>query len=249
MLKTIPIDRDREKSSPVSAKEQSILRSKIGQLLWLSKQSRLDIAFDVTTLASRLHVSTVEDLKKANKIIRKVQAEQVCLNFHDLGKDVELLLFSDASYCNLVNDGSQGGFVIFLKGQNGKVNPVTWQSKRIRRVARSTLASEALALVDGIDCVISIAMLLNELLYGKCSIGTKINCYIDNNDLYQAILSQKQVTERRLRKEVNSIKELITNKDITSVKWIQTSDQLANVLTKLGASGQNILNVFKTGQL
>ena len=247
MLKTVSVDKNREKSSPLLAKEQSILRSKVGQLLWLAKQSRPDIAFDVTTLASRLHVSTIEDLKCVNKIIRKVQAEQVCLNFHDLGEDVELLLFSDASYGNLVNDGSQGGYVIFLKGKNGQVNPVTWQSKKIRRMARSTLASETLALVDGMDCVISIAMLLNEILYGKCSTGLPIKCYIDNNDLYQAIYSNKQVSEKRLRKEVNIVKEQIKNKDISSVHWIQTNKQIANVLTKSGASAQNILQVFKEG--
>ena len=151
MLKPMLIEKDQDKTSPLSAHERSVLRSKVGQLLWLSKQSRPDIAFDVTMLASRLHVSTVEDIIKLNKVIRKVQAENVSLNFHDLGKDVELLLFSDASYGNLTNDGSQGGHTIFLKGSNGKINPVTWQSKRIRRIARSTLASEALALVDGLD--------------------------------------------------------------------------------------------------
>ena len=82
-------------------------------------------------MASKLHISTIEDLKRVNKIIRKVQAEQVCLNFHDLGEQVELLLFSDASFGNLSDGGSQGGYVILLKGQNGKINPVTWQSEKI----------------------------------------------------------------------------------------------------------------------
>ena len=202
----------------------------------------------VLILLLRLHVSTVEDLKSVNKI-RKVKAEQVCLNFQDLGNDVELLLFSDASYGNLDNDGSQGGFIIFLKGENGKINPVTWQSKKIRRIARSTLASEALALVDGLDCVISIAMLLNEILYGKCCTGIPVKCYIDNNDLYQAIFSNKQVTEKRLRKEVNSIKELLDNKDITNINWIQTNEQIADVLTKRGVSGQNIIKTLNNGLL
>ena len=247
MLKIVSVDKNREKTSPLSANEQSILRSKVGQLLWLSKQSRPDIAFDVTMLASRLHVGTVEDIIKLNKVIRKVQAENVSLNFHDLGKDVELLLFSDASYGNLQNDGSQGGHAVFLRGSNGKINPVTWQSKRIRRIARSTLASEALSLVDGLDTVISIGVLLSELMYNKGKSVIPIKCFIDNNDLFQAIHSDKDVSERRLRREINGIKEIIKNKDIDNVYWIPTNNQLANVLTKHGASGQNLLGLLSQG--
>ena len=248
MLKTVFVDKDREKTSPLSAQERSILRSKVGQLLWLAKQTRPDIAFDVATVASKLSVSTVDDMKRVNKIIRKVQAEQVYLNFNDLGEEIELLLFSDASFGNLADGGSQGGYVIFLKGMNGKINPVTWQSKKIRRVVRSTLASEALALADGVDCVISIAMLLNELLFDKYNANKiPIKCYVDNNDLYQAIYSEKHVTERRLRIELNSLKQLIHSGEITTINWVQTNDQIANVLTKNGASGQNILECFKNG--
>merc|ERR1712240_146165 len=233
---------------PLSAHERSILRSKVGQLLWLAKQTRPDIAFDVATVASRLCISTVGDMRRVNKLIRKVQSEQVFLNSKDLGDQLELLLFSDASFGNLADGGSQGGYVIFLKGINGKSSPVTWQSKKIRRVVRSTLASEALALADGVDCVLSIAMLLNELLFDDFDANKiPIKCYVDNNDLYQAIYSKKHVTKRRLRIEINSFKQLIENKDIVSINWIKTEKQIANVLTKNGASGQNILDCFAKG--
>ena len=49
MLKTVFIEKDREKTSPLSEQERSILRSKVGQLLWLAKQTCPDIAFDVAT--------------------------------------------------------------------------------------------------------------------------------------------------------------------------------------------------------
>ena len=248
VLKTVFVDKDRDTASPLSAQERSILRSKVGQLLWLAKQTRPDIAFDVATVASRLSISTVEDMKRVNKIIRKVQSEQVNLNFHDLGEQMELLLFSDASFGNLADGGSQGGYVIFLKGMNGKINPVAWQSKKIRRVVRSTLASEALALADGVDCVISLAMLLNELLFDEYDANKiPIKCYVDNNDLYKAIYSEKHVTERRLRIEINSLKQLIQSGEISTINWVQTEYQLANVLTKSGASGQNILECLRNG--
>ena len=115
---------------------------------------------------------------------------------------------------------------------------------------QSTLASEALALLNGVDCVISILMLLNELLFDKYdAYKIPIKCYVDNNDLYQAIYSDKHVTERRLRIELNSLKQLIQSGEISTINWVQTEYQIANVLTKTGASGQNILECFKNGMM
>ena len=50
-MKTVPILKERMKSSLLMSEEQTILRSKIGQLLWLTKQTRHDIAFDVAMLS------------------------------------------------------------------------------------------------------------------------------------------------------------------------------------------------------
>ena len=248
-LQLIPIEKNRNKSSLLTREEKTVLRSKVGQLLWLTKQTRPDIAFEISSLASKLQESTVEDLKKANKIIRKVKMENVYLSFNGLGNKVEVLLYSDASFGNLADGGSQGGFVVFLRGENGMINPVTWQSRKLRRVARSTLASETLALADGVDCALSVAKLLKELLLNKYSTDEiPIKCYIDNNDLQQALYSKKLVSERRLRIELNAIKQLIQNGEIASVKWVRSEDQLANVLTKHGACGQSILDVFRLGK-
>lgn len=57
-----------------------------------------------------------------------------------------LVFFSDASMGNLPDDGAQSGQLIMLMGDDEKFSPISWQSKRIRRVVRSTLA-----LADGID--------------------------------------------------------------------------------------------------
>ena len=45
----------------------------------------------------------------------------------------------DASIGNLPDGGTQGGYIIFLANEKGKVIPI-WNSKKIRRVVRSTLA-------------------------------------------------------------------------------------------------------------
>ncbi|VDI23145.1 Hypothetical predicted protein [Mytilus galloprovincialis] len=235
MLKTVLIDKDRVKTSPLSSSEQTLLRSKIGQLLWLARQTRPDIAFDVAAISSKIKSSTIEDLKKVNKIIRKVQNDPVSLQFQNLGHNmVEVRVV----------------MLCFLMGDDGKVNPITWQSKKLRRVVRSTLASEALALADGVDCVLSLAALFKELMHNENDLmHTPVDCFVDNKDLYHAIYSDKPVGEKRLRVEINAIKQLLQGGELKKVNWIQTNEQIANVLTKHGASGQDILRCFEKGLL
>ena len=239
----------RDLNSLLSENEKSIMRAKLGQLLWVSKQSRPDIAFDVTDLAGRLHNSTINEIKRLNKIIKRTKLENVELKFQNLGTDLEITLYSDASFGNLHDGGSQGGYFIALRGKDGKINPITWQSRRLKRVTKSTLASETLALSEGIDHAYSIAMLFGEMLNNDCNKTIPIRCYVDNGDLVESVKSSKSVQDKRLRIEVASIKQMLERKEITSVQWVGTKDQIANCLTKGGASPYDLLNCLKYGEI
>ena len=46
---------------------------------------------------------------------------------------------------------SQEGHLIFLVGDNNKCSLIKWQLKHIKRVVRSSLSAETLALCDAID--------------------------------------------------------------------------------------------------
>ncbi|VDI62952.1 Hypothetical predicted protein [Mytilus galloprovincialis] len=233
-LKFIPIEKSRmgvKEELLLTKEERELLQSKIGQILWIARQSRPDVIFDASNLAS--------SLKKAN-----VQTK--------LGNDnaIRLVVFSDSSLGNLSDGGTQGGHFIVLVGENGIFSPITWQSKRIRRVARSTLAAETLAMADAIDSGIFIASLYTELMYGKADpTQLPITCLTDCHSLWDAIKSTKQVSEKRLRLEISSIRELIQMHQIVSVKWIETKHQLADCLTKKGASCHNLLRALQDGVL
>ncbi|CAB4022652.1 Hypothetical predicted protein [Paramuricea clavata] len=148
------------------------------------------------------------------------------------------------------NGGSQGGYLVLLVGESGRFSPIWWNSKKIRRVVRSTLAAETLALAEGIDNSIFLCTLLAELMYGKpYPTMFPIECYTDCNSLYEALKSVKSVSEKRLRLDISSIKELIEAKQITSVNWCSTNRQLADSLTKKGASPKVLRNALETGIL
>ena len=85
----------------------------------------------------------------------------------------------NASFGNLHNGGSQGGHFIITKGDNQKMNPVLWQSCKIKRVVKSTLANETLALSEGIDNTFSILMLFGKLLNNDHQMTIPIKCFLD----------------------------------------------------------------------
>lgn len=238
-----------ESASPLTEDEREQLRSKIGQLLWVARQSRPDVMFDASNLASSLKQATVQTISEANRVVCKLKAKSVELNFQPLGKDSELKMvaFTDASFANLSDGGTQGGHLIVLMGEHGQFSPISWQSKRIKRIVRSTLAGETLAMSEGIDSAIFLSTLYSELCAGSIAHPVPIVCVTDNFSLVDALKSTKFVTEKRLRLEISSIKELIQTKQVDQVLWSDTKDQLADCLTKKGASPVLLLKALHEG--
>ena len=106
----------REKMAHLYEDKKTVLSAKLGQLLWISKQSCPDIAFEVTDLAERNNTTIVEDLKRLNKIIKRLKSDHVSLKFHSFGKNLEIHVFTDALFGNFYESGSQGGhFIIFTQ--------------------------------------------------------------------------------------------------------------------------------------
>ena len=96
---------------PLTKAQRDELQSKIGQLLWLSCQSRPDLCFDVCKLSNHFKNANVNDLIDCNKVIRKAKANPVMLRYRHLENidNLKFLVFADASFANLSDGGSQGG--------------------------------------------------------------------------------------------------------------------------------------------
>ena len=169
-LQPIHVDPTRatQQEAPLTDNEYIIymIMSKIGQILWVARQSRPDIMCDISILVSSTKHATVQTLHCANKLIRNLKSEEVTLRFRYLGKDssLKLMVFSDSSMGNLPDGGTQDGHLIMLTGEDGRFLPICWQTWR---VGQSTLAGETLALGDGIDSSV-IATLCSEITTGDC---------------------------------------------------------------------------------
>ena len=251
-IKEIEINRERkiDKDSAINFDEKQQLRSTIGQLNWVSTQTRPDITFDTCEVSVRLKDATIRDIIKVNKIIRKLKAEKVSLKFSDMGNltPIKLVSFSDVSFCNPSEQSSQGGYIIFFRNIHCKSVPIAWQSKKIRRVVKSTMAAECLSLLEAAETCYLLKSILVDTLKCKQSEIT-IECYIDNKSLKEAIYSTKSHTDKRLKIDLAVIKDMVLHQEIDAVIWIAAENQLADCLTKSGSSTANLLNALNTGDI
>ena len=111
--------------------------------------------------------------------------------------------------------------------------PIAWQSKHVRRVIKSTLATETLAKVDLAEACIFYRKFLFEILQLKDNNDNiKIFCKTDNFCLYDAVHSSTQILDKRLHIEMAIFREMITRKEIAEISWLTTDIQIADSLTK-----------------
>ena len=103
-----------------------------------------------------------------NKIIDKARVTKFSLKFQNLGSknELKIVVFSDASLSNMPKPIKVTIWFCLLWSQ-GNFSPIWLNSKKIRRVVRSTLAADVLAWAEEIDNSIFLCTLLAELLYGK----------------------------------------------------------------------------------
>ena len=67
----------------------------------------------------------------------------------------------------------------------------------------------------------------------------QIHCFVDNKSVVESLLSGKEVEGRLSRIDMAAIEEMVERKQI-SVSWVGTSNQLADCLTKRGASTEKL---------
>ena len=251
-MTTIEISKSRclAKNDELTEKERTEMRSKIGQILWVARQTRPDVMFDATYLSGRVKSAKVKDILEVNNVVKRLKTDRLTLKFQKLKGELGLILYSDSSLGNLRDGGSQGGQLLCLRGDGDQINPLWWSSKKIRRVVRSSLAGETLALSDGIDMSIFIATLFTEIEKGQADAEKlPVTCRIDCRSLFDALKSTKETSEKRLRLEISSVKQQIERGFITNIEWVKAESQLADSLTKKGASCLKMMRCLDVGSL
>ena len=108
-----------------------------------------------------------------------------------------LYVYSDASFANLAGCSSQVGYVIFLKGENGKASLLVWTSNKLKCVVKSPKAAETLSM----QLAVAYAFLLKSLLIEVYKIDNThipVISIIDNSFLHESLYSTNVIDDKRL---------------------------------------------------
>ena len=241
-----PIETDMKDPSAIATEKQvTQFRSVLGALQWHSCNTRPDIAFSISSLLANSKNLLVKHCILANKTLRKAKAsDPVKIQCVDLSSDAnncnsfKLNVYSDASFANLPDLGSQRGSMAFIENLDGKRNLIDFTSRRIKRVCRSTFAAELL----GCNAAVDLAIYYREIIRNfKIKLLTTI--ISDSRSVKENLTSiVSRCEEKRLKIELAYLREVMSEKDI-KIRWVCSSEQLADVLTK-EKPGIDILNVI-----
>ena len=246
---TIPTGVGVRKDNPASDEGRTQLRRSVGQANWAARRTRPDVGFDLMELSMKFNSATVDDLRRANKVIGRLKTEEVSILFPRLsGKEVSIKTYSDASFANLIDGVSSGrGHVVFLVDESDRCSPLHWTTNKVKRVVHSTLAAEALSLQQCLSTAEYIRYILAEAWRVEPN-KIPIFAYIDNNDLYSALHSTTLVSDKKLRIDIAAIKQTMSEENV-AVKWLRSSEMIADCLTKKGADSTTLMSVIRQGQL
>ena len=247
----------RDDNDELSKQEIKSVRSKIGELLWISLMTRPDISFDVNVLSSEVANGTISTIKAANRVIKKAKFSQSVLRFVRLGdlSDLSIKVYADASYANQLDKvrSTAGRIILIQNKKKGSVNVVSWKTKKIGRVCRSVKSAETRALEEAIDDAVNIARLVTEVYTGKVNLKDPaqipVEGYTDSKSLWESLHNTRQCEEKILRNSIASIKELMDLKMVEEVSWVPTKHQLADCMTKRGQTSGWLLRVASHNRL
>ena len=225
------------------------MRAIIGSLQYAVTHTRPDLAARLGEIQTQIARPTVNTLLMANKLLREAQeTSDTKIFFRSIPTgQVTHVVFGDASFASPKQLSSFQGTIVFATTpelqQNLKapISPLTWSSKKIARVVRSTLSAEAFSMSRGVDKLSWMRLLWGTLIVDNFdwrqppkALATLHKAIIvtDCKSLYDLVTrtAMPSCEEYRTTLEVLLIRELCHENCF--FRWIPTSLQLADPLTK-----------------
>ena len=115
-------------------------------------------------------------------------------------------------------------------------------------MCRSVKAAETRALENGLDEAIHFARMVTEIYDGDVNLKApkqiEVAALTDNKGLWDNLNNTRQCDEKLLRNSIALMKEMLENCEVSSVKWVETGDMLADILTKKGGNSRWIKDIL-----
>ncbi len=204
--------------------------SMVGSVMYAALSTRPDISFATNAVSRFLSQPSSNHAAACERIIVYLKGTKnmglVYKNDNGLAKSLIINAYCDADWGgDPVDARSTTGYVIQLNGCS-----VAWCSRKQPTTALSSAEAEYMAMSEAVKEILWLKQLLQEIM-PQVPVEPAV-LYCDNQ---AAIAISKNDVHHDRTKHINIryhfIRETIVNKEI-EVEWVQTSDQLADVLTK-----------------
>ena len=270
-IKQVDIDKS---SAEVTDEEMSQCRAVLGAAQWRVIQTAPQHAAKLSWLQSALPTSrhSKDILLQVNKLCREIYSQRfISVHIKQLDvkslDDLAILCWTDAAVGNRSDMSSTGGYFVgmtskeMLNGKRGCVNPLSWRSGKLPRIARSSLSAEIQALAEGEQELMMLRTQWAEMRgipvdlraphLATCQIPAAM--IVDAKSVYDAVQKGETASSAYSMKEKYAALELMAvaenlRKQKTPLLWVSSDAQLADGLTKSGAQ-DHMKNFLQQGQI
>ena len=247
----------------LTPEEVSQVRAILGSIQWRVYQSAPHHAAKLNYLQSLIASQDSSIVEQVNKLVREVfAARSLSVQVQALGtdnpEDLCMIGWSDASLANRPDLSSTGGYLIALMHKDaiqqgiGRVNPVSWRSGKLHRVARSSLSAETQALADTEQELFYSRLAWREMIGDEIKgtlpeeVSRRVPGYlvVDAKAMYDSLSKGVLVASQKDKYTGLELFALGQHLDAqqTTLLWCDSDHQLADGLTK--ASKQDVLKRF-----
>lgn len=159
----LPIDIGRSRreqlQSEITDSEKTKLRALVGSLQYAVTHTRPDLASKLGEVQAQMAKPTAQTLLMCNRVLREAQEHSDVKVWIRHMKPMEIthVSFGDASFASPKQLHSFQGSLIAATtealndNQEAPISPVSWSSKKIARVVKSTLSAEAYSMSRSVD--------------------------------------------------------------------------------------------------
>ena len=243
---------------PCTAEQVKELRSYVGALSWLSKETRVDLAGSTAILMQCFPKPCIRDLKTCNKILKDAfKHKDVHIKLQPIDPTrLSILVTSDAAWGNALDEKgdmekSQAGYIVMacdrmmLHGQESHFGILGWKSHTLKRRTVSTLGAETQAIVESSSVASWFRYLLVEMMFPQVLPKMDSNwedslkvlefgLVTDAKSVFDALSRPSPISaaDKRTCIDLSIIRDFL-RRDHGCIRWIDGRYQLADSLTKM----------------
>ena len=226
-----PVDTGYYKLEGKPLNSNEIYRKLIGMLLYISTNSRPDIAASVAILSQKVCSPRSVDMNEVKRIIRYlIHTKNHTLKLSTSDGKEELITYSDANWGEDKNDGkSNGGYFVSYNG-----GTIAWCSRKQEIVAMSTAEAEYVAITEAVKEAIWIKNVLTQF---RRRIETPLKIFTDNQSAISIVSNQRfNNRTKHIDLKYHFVRDY-ANKGIIELQYVPSEFNIADMMTKpLGGS-------------